>query len=103
MQVLNNYTHAFVRPPGNSYVNAIAVVPQPIDVALACRQHAEYVDALRQTGVMVEILPPAEEYPDACFMQDPAMIIHNMGILNRMGAPRRVGDTALVEPLVRDR
>lgn len=96
----NQYAHALVRPPGASYVNAIAEHPQPIDVALAQHQHAEYVAALRETGVQVEILPASETFPDACFVQDPAMVIQNIAVLNRMGAPARVGETELLADIL---
>src|SRR5438046_924263 len=79
------------------------MVPQPIDVALALKQHAEYTSALRETGVQVEMLEPVEDFPDACFMQDPAMVIDNTAILNRMGAPSRAGETALVAQILRAR
>jgi dimethylargininase len=111
----NHYTHALVRPPGASYVNAIAEHPQRIDVSLAQRQHVVYVAALRQAGVKVTTLKPDERFPDACFMQDPAMVIRlpstaqprgdtslgGIAILNRMGAPGRVGETALIADLLR--
>jgi dimethylargininase len=99
----NHFSHALVRPPGASYVNAIAEHPQPIDVARAQKQHAEYVAALRATGVHVTILDAAENFPDACFMQDPAMVIDGLAILNRMGAPSRVGETDLVADILRAR
>lgn len=96
----NNYTRALVRPPGASFVNAIAEVPQPIDVALAQRQHAEYVDALKQAGVAVQVLAANEEFPDSCFMQDPAMVVGGVAILNRMGVASRVGETTLVADML---
>lgn len=99
----NHYALALVRPPGANYVNAIAEHPQAIDVALAQRQHAEYVAALRETGVHVEILPASDDFPDACFMQDPAMVIDGIAILNRMGAASRAGETDLVADVLRAR
>ncbi len=100
---LNLYTHALVRPPGASYVNALAEQPQPIDAALAQKQHAEYVAALRETGVQVEVLAPSENFPDACFVQDPAMVVGGLAILNRMGAPSRAGETDLLANVLRAR
>lgn len=97
---LNEYSHALVRVPGVSFANAIAVAPQPIDVDLALHQHVEYVAALKATGIKVEVLNAAPEYPDACFMQDPAMVISGVAILNRMGAASRVGETDLVAGLL---
>ncbi len=98
---MNNYSYALVRPPGDSFVNAIALDPKPMDVALARKQHAEYVDALREAGVAVEILEADESFPDACFMQDPAMVIRDIAILNRMGAASRVGETELLAEILR--
>jgi dimethylargininase len=103
VDALNLFSQALVRPPGASYANALAEQPQPIDVALAQKQHAEYVAALRETGVRVEILDAAEKFPDACFMQDPALVINGLAILNRMGAPSRVGETDLVADILRAR
>lgn len=103
MMTLNNYSCALVRPPSTSFVNAIAVNPVPIDVGLARKQHAEYVDALREAGVQVEVLNADERFPDSCFMQDPAMIVDSAAILNRMGAPSRVGETDLVVDILRAR
>src|SRR5262245_61236065 len=96
----NDYTTAFVRPPGASFVDAIATIPQPIDAALACAQHLEYVAALRETGVRVQELPPEERFPDACFMQDPALIVDGIAVLNRMATANRFGETELLAELL---
>jgi dimethylargininase len=97
----NPIPHALVRPPGASFAHALAVTPQPIDVTLAQGQHAEYIAALHEAGAQVEVLPAAEEYPDSCFVQDPAMVVAGVAVLNRMGAPSRLGETELVAPRLR--
>ena len=102
-RTLHSFQNALVRPPGASFVDAIANVPQPIDAQLARRQHAEYVDALHEAGVAVEILEADERFPDSCFMQDPAMIVDGIAILNRMGAASRVGETEAVAEILRAR
>lgn len=101
--MVNHFSHALVRPPGDSFVNAIAVDPKPIDVQLARKQHAEYVHALREANVRVEILEANENFPDACFIQDPAMVIRDVAVLNRMGASSRAGETDLVADILRAR
>jgi dimethylargininase len=85
-------TTALVRPPGDSYANAISSTGAHIDVAVARAQHAEYCQALAAAGVIVEVLPPDEDYPDSCFMQDPAMVIAGQAIICRPGAPSRRGE-----------
>ncbi len=99
----NPYTHALVRPPSASFVDAIAVVPQPIDVKLALQQHGVYVAALREAGVQVQVLEAVEDLPDACFMQDPAMIVANHAILNRMGVASRAGEVGLAADVLRQK
>lgn len=85
-------THALVRPPGDSYVNAICSAPARIDVTLAREQHAAYCAALAEAGAKVETLPPDERYPDSCFMQDPAMVFGDLAVVGRMGTASRAGE-----------
>lgn len=95
--------HALVRPPGASFAAALSSTNSQIDVTLARAQHAAYRNALAEAGVQVEVLPPAEQYPDSCFMQDPALVIQGKAIIARPGAPTRQGEEALVAPLLRQR
>ncbi len=85
---------AIVRPPGESFVHAISgqVPPPKIDVNLARRQHAEYCAALRATGLELILLPPDEAHPDACFVQDTAVIFQDLAIVGRFGVESRQGE-----------
>ena len=97
-----NYSHALVRPPGDSFRRAISETGQSPDPLNALRQHAEYCQALKTAGLKLDILPPDERFPDSCFMQDPGMIIAGRAIVGRMGAPGRQGEEeALVQVLGR--
>jgi dimethylargininase len=86
------YTHAIVRPPGDSFRQAISETGQAPDPLKALRQHAEYCQALQTAGLELEILPPDERFPDSCFMQDPGLVIAGRVIIGRMGAPSRQGE-----------
>jgi dimethylargininase len=85
---------AIVRPPGESFLLAISEqVPRPrIDVGLARLQHAEYCAALRTAGLDLIVLPPDEEHPDACFVQDTAVIYNDLAVLGRFGVESRQGE-----------
>jgi dimethylargininase len=87
-----DYTHAIVRPPGDSFRLAISATGQSPDPLNALRQHAEYCQALQTAGLELEVLPPDERFPDSCFMQDPGLIIAGRAIIGRMGAPSRQGE-----------
>lgn len=95
-------TIALVRPPGASFAKAISTHPDAglIDLAVARRQHAAYVDALRAAGVDVVALPAADDLPDACFVEDLAVVLGRRALLCRPGAAARQPEAELLrEPL----
>jgi dimethylargininase len=69
----------------------------PIDVALARRQHAAYEAALTRAGARVIRLPPADDLPDATFVEDTALVLDELAIIPIMGAPSRRTETVEVE------
>jgi dimethylargininase len=74
----------------------------PMDVARACEQHAAYVELLRSLGLTIVVAPDAPEHPDGLFVEDALLVIDNTAIITRPGALSRRGETATIEPLVRD-
>lgn len=86
--------YAIVRPPGRSYVNCISQSPEhsSINVELALEQHHAYCEALREAGLKVIALPPLEEYPDSCFVEDAAVVRGNVAVIGRFGAKTRRGE-----------
>ncbi len=83
--------NALVRPPDSSFVTALGQKPAaaPIDVARAGAQHHLYVNALRSAGLEVTVLPAAAGLPDACFIQDIALVLPEGVILARPAEPAR--------------
>jgi dimethylargininase len=66
----------------------------PIDVGLAVRQHAAYEDALREAGCAVIRISPERELPDSVFVEDTAVVLDEVAVITRPGAPSRRGETA---------
>ena len=97
------FTHALVRPPGDSFAAAISSTNAAIDVALARAQHTAYCQALAAAGLIVEALPSHERFPDSCFMQDPAVVIAGRAIIGRPGAPSRQGEEDALAAALADR
>lgn len=91
---------AFVRPPEESFVHALGQQPggDAIDLARATAQHRLYVQALRAAGVHVVELPPAPGHPDACFVQDVALLLPQLAILGRPAEPSRQAEVDLILP-----
>jgi dimethylargininase len=60
--------------------------------ALIRDQHRTYVEALRKLGLEVTVLPVEPAYPDAYFVEDPAIVSSKVAVINRPGAPARQGE-----------
>jgi dimethylargininase len=69
---------------------------EPIDLALARRQHADYEQALREAGCEVRQLPEQPDWPDSVFVEDAAIVLDEVAVATRPGAPARRGEVASV-------
>ncbi len=70
---------------------------EPIRFDLAVRQHERYCALLRGCGVEVVVLPADRRYPDCSFVEDTAVVVDEVAVLTRMGAPARRGERGAVE------
>ncbi len=88
------FCHALTRRPGPDLVAGLtsANLGAP-DLALALAQHESYVQVLRGMGLAVEVLPALNGHPDACFVEDTAVIVPELAVITRPGAPTRRGET----------
>lgn len=71
----------------------------PIDLQRARAQHHAYEALLTSLGGRVEHLPPLDALPDSVFVEDAAVVLPEVAILTRPGAPSRRPEV----PSVRDR
>ena len=67
---------------------------EAIDLARAREQHRAYEACLAELGVRVISLPPEPEYPDAVFVEDPCVVLDEIAVMTRLGAPSRRGESA---------
>ena len=89
-------TRVAVRPPSPRGDYAVAHWAQPLDSALLLEQHAAFVALLQRLGCGVELLPPTDDMPDACFTYDPAFVIPS-GVIELRGAKAvRAGEPPLL-------
>jgi len=96
---MNRPARAIVRPPGKTYPRGLTRIdpPPPVDLALAARQHAGYVAALRSLGLEVLDLPADDAHPDAVFVQDRAAIVDGRAMVAPSAVESRRGEE---EPIV---
>jgi dimethylargininase len=60
-----------------------------IDVDLARMQHRLYLEALSSLGCKVVMLPEEPDLPDAVFVEDAAVVLDEIAVIARPGAPSR--------------
>jgi dimethylargininase len=95
---------ALVRRPGPRLAEGLVthVDRTPVDLDLARAQWDAYAEALRDAGWEVLEVPPADDCPDAVFVED-ALVVHgDLAVLTRSGAEERRGETTGLEGVVRD-
>ena len=69
---------------------------KPIDVGLAREQHHAYEQTLRALGCRIESLPEEPELADSVFVEDAAIVLDEVAVITRPGAPSRRAETASI-------
>ena len=89
---------AFVREPSGRLAEAelTFLQPQSVEIELARAQHREYCSLLGRLGLKVVAFPEAPDHPDGVFVEDVVVIVDDVAILTRPGAPSRRGEVPTV-------
>ncbi|GLZ32537.1 N(G),N(G)-dimethylarginine dimethylaminohydrolase [Lentzea sp. NBRC 105346] len=95
---------ALVRKPSPRLAEGIVthIDRTPVDVDLAMRQHDAYRQALSDAGWAVVEVPSADDCPDSVFIEDALVVVGELAILTRPGAPERRGEIAGAEQAARE-
>jgi len=90
---VTQFRRAIVRPPSRTFADGLtsSTLGAP-DLDKARVQHATYCAALERCGLTLTHLPPDDAFPDATFVEDPAIVTSRLAILTNPGAPSRRGE-----------
>jgi len=97
------FKNAIVRPPAPSLTSGITSAPElgkPI-YKKAIEQHTDYIKALELCGVAVTILPPMEEFPDSCFVEDTAVLTPKCAVISNPGAAARQKESSFMTDVIK--
>src|ERR1022692_4728963 len=64
------------------------------------QQHRTYEACLLDLGVEVISLPAEAEYPDAVFVEDACVVLDEIAVMTRLGAPSRRGESQMLAPVL---
>ena len=93
---------ALVRLPGPRLAEGLVthIERVPVDPSLARRQWEAYVGALESSGWDLVEVPPADDCPDAVFVEDTVVMFRNVAVITRPGADERKPEIVDVEKVV---
>ena len=89
---------ALVREPSPRLADGIVthLTRSPVDVDLARDQHRRYVEALAAHGWQPVPVGDGDPHPDGVFVEDTAVVVGDLAVLTRPGAPTRRAEVAAV-------
>jgi dimethylargininase len=85
---------AFTRTVSPRLAECVTTQKGCVDVTRAVAQHAAYERALEQAGLEVRRLAALDDFPDAVFVEDTALLLGEHAVILRPGAASRAGETA---------
>jgi len=96
---LNMYKKAITRKPCKKFSSGLTTsnLGKP-DFSLMLKQHSVYIETLKNLGLRVVELETLEDYPDAHFVEDTAVVVPEVAIIARPGANSRRGEEVSIEP-----
>jgi dimethylargininase len=89
-------THAV--PTNTDQVEVSFIKREAINHELALRQHDAYCLALERHGVKVKKLTANAAHPDACFVEDLAIVIDEVAVITSMGVASRRDEPQVLVP-----
>ena len=102
--LLPTVTRILMRRPAASFAAGLtlsAYLGRP-DYDQAMQQYETYIQALRERGLEVKVLPADERFPDGHFVEDPFVIFHDMAFRCRSAAPQREKEGESLKPHLSD-
>ena len=94
---------ALVRRPGPLLADGLVTHQErvPVDIDLATRQWLAYVQILRDAGWNVSEVDPADDCPDAVFIEDAIVVFDDLAVVARPAAATRRAETRGAEMAAR--
>lgn len=87
------FTHAITRKPGENFARGLTPFKHETpSYELIVKQHGAYVETLRSFGLEVIVLEALQDYPDAHFVEDTAVVTPDVAVIANPGAASRKGE-----------
>ena len=96
------YTTAITRKPCINFAKGLTTSKLGIpNYQLILQQHKNYVETLKSLGLNIIELEALNDYPDAHFVEDAAVVTPDIAVITNPGADARKGEVASIETALR--
>jgi len=97
-----NFKNAIIRKPNKSIKKGLSSQNLSPIFDKILIEHYNYIEAIKEAGLKINILEPLEEFPDSIFVEDPAIIYKsNIIILNPLD-PSRNGEAKIIKKEIKN-
>ena len=92
-----NFNNAIIRKPNKSIQNGLSSQNLHPQYETVLNEHSNYVKAIKEAGLKINLLEPLEKYPDSIFVEDPALTYKSNIIILNPFDPSRNGEKDIIK------
>ena len=92
-----NFKNAIIRKPNKSIQNGLSSQNIHPEYETILEEHRNYVKAINEAGLKINLLKPLEEYPDSIFVEDPALTYKSTIIILNLSDTSRNGEKNIIK------
>ena len=97
-----SFKNAIIRQPNKSIQNGLSSQNLHPQYEIIAKEHANYIKAIKEAGLQIQLLESLEEYPDSIFVEDPALTYKSSVIILNPFDPSRNGEKNIIENEIKD-
>ena len=92
-----SFKNAIIRKPNKSIQNGLSSQNLHPQYRIVLEEHSNYIKAMEEAGLKINLLEPLEECPDSIFVEDPALIYKSNVIILNPFDPSRNGEKNIIK------
>ena len=97
-----SFKYAIIRQPNKSIQNGLSSQNLHPQYEIIAEEHSNYIKAMEEAGLQIQLLEALEEYPDSIFVEDPALTYKSNVIILNPFDPSRNGEKNIIENEIKD-
>ena len=92
-----SFKNAIIRKPNKSIQNGLSSQNLHPQYEIVLEEHSNYIKAMKEAGLKINLLEPLEEFPDSIFVEDPALTYKSNVIILNPFDPSRNGERNIIK------